>query len=98
MTTPGTLSVASIVRSALAARTGWDVEGLANDVPLADVGLDSLDLIELLVTVSEQVATEYGVTPDAIGHQEGLPWMETVGDLVELVATTVVGAGAPTQG
>jgi acyl carrier protein len=93
MTATGTSSVASIVRSALAARTGSPVEGLGDDLPLAEVGLDSLELIELLVSASEHIADEYGVAPEAAGDPEGLPWIETVGDLVELVTAAAVAAG-----
>ena len=93
MTATVTSSVASIVRSALVARTGSSVEGLGDEVPLADVGLDSLDLIELLVCASEQVADEYGVAPDLVGHADDLPAIETVGDLVELVTAAAVAAG-----
>jgi acyl carrier protein len=91
--TAGTSSVASIVRSALAARTGSPVDGLGDDVPLAEVGFDSLDVIELLVRASEQIADEYGVAPDAVSDPQGLPWIETVGDLVELVTAAAVAAG-----
>jgi acyl carrier protein len=97
MTATGTSSVDGIVRSALAARTGAPAEALVDDVPLAETGLDSLDLVELLVSAWEGIAAEYGVALDATGASEGLPWMETVGDLVGFVSASAVDAGVPPQ-
>jgi acyl carrier protein len=97
MTATGTSSVDWIVRSALAARTGAPAEDLVDDLPLAEAGLDSLDLVELLVSAWEEIAVEYGVVLDATGDSEGLPWMETVGDLVEFVSASAVDAGVPRQ-
>jgi acyl carrier protein len=97
MTATGTSSVDGIVRTALAARTGAPVDDLVDDMPLAEAGLDSLDLIELLVSTSERIAVEYEVVLDVTGDSEGLPWMETVGDLVALVTASASDAGVPLQ-
>jgi acyl carrier protein len=77
------------VQTELAARTGMPVVDLTDEAQLTDIGLDSLALIEVLMSLREQVLADRGLSMDDADDPEFLPWMETVGDLIEFAATFV---------
>ena len=56
---------------------------------LADVGLDSLSLIQALLTVREDILEDLGVAVDDVEDPPALPWMETVGELIAFVRSSV---------
>lgn len=98
MTSTTSSEVGGLVRAALTARTGTPAVALGDDAALGDIGLDSLGLVELLISVSDQIASERGLDAGAVGEPKVLPWLETVGDLVDLVATSVEEAGVGRSG
>jgi acyl carrier protein len=63
---------------------GMPVDGEVNgDTDLTELGLDSMMLVELLVTVRSQLVEQGRLSPDVTPDE--LPHMETVHDLGDLV-------------
>ncbi|HEX5615179.1 MAG TPA: acyl carrier protein [Acidimicrobiia bacterium] len=91
--------VPDLVRAELAAVTGEPLDVFADDALLGAVGLDSLLLIEALVSVRDQILDEVGLSADDVGDPPTLPWMETIGELIEFVRSSVpaemLGDGGP---
>ena len=56
---------------------------------LSDVGLDSLSLIEALLSVREQILEGLGLSVDDVSDPPTLPWLETVGELIAFVRSSV---------
>jgi len=75
------------VRAELAARTGVPASELTDDASLSDVGLDSLALIEVLMSLREQILADRGLVLDDVDDPDVLPWLETVGELIAFAAT-----------
>ena len=75
------------VRAELATRTGVPVAELTDDASLSDIGLDSLALIEVLMTLREQFLADRGLSIDDVDDPDVLPWLETVGELISFAAT-----------
>jgi acyl carrier protein len=98
MTTMTSVGVGGLVRAALTASTGTPADALSDDAVLGDIGLDSLDLVELLVSVSDRIAAMRGPDAGAVSEPQVLPWLETVGDLVAFVTTSAAGGGAGRSG
>jgi acyl carrier protein len=82
------------VRIELEARTGVPAAELTDEASLSDIGLDSLALIEVLMSLREQVLAERGLSMDDADDPEFLPWMETVGDLIGFAATFAPSSGS----
>jgi hypothetical protein len=90
MTSPPDVDrISELVKSELAAVTGEPIAVFRDDALLSDVGLDSLSLIEALLSVREQLLEERGLSVDDVGDPPTLPWMETVGELLEFVRSSV---------
>jgi phosphopantetheine binding protein len=81
--------ISELVKSELAAVTGEPIAVFRDDALLSDVGLDSLSLIEALLSVREQLLEERGLSVDDVGDPPTLPWMETVSELLEFVRSSV---------
>jgi len=81
--------ISALLKSELAAVTGQPITAFRDDVLLGDVGVDSMSLIEALVSVREQVVESLGLSVDDVGDPPALPWMETVGELVAFVHSCV---------
>ena len=81
--------VSELVKSELAAVTGEPIAVFRDDALLSDVGLDSLSLIEALLSVRDQLLEDRGLSVDDVGDPPTLPWMETVGELLEFVRSSV---------
>jgi hypothetical protein len=81
--------VSALLKSELSAVTGEPVDAFRDDVLLSDVGVDSLSLIEALLSVREQILEDLGLTVDDVSDPPALPWMETVGELVAFVRSSV---------
>ena len=75
------------VRAELAAKTGVPVVELTDEASLSDIGLDSLALIEVLMSIREQLLADRGLSIDDAEDPDVLPWLETVGELVGFAAT-----------
>jgi aryl carrier-like protein len=75
------------VRAELAAKTGVPESELTDDASLSDVGLDSLALIEVLMSLREQILADRGLVLDEVDDPDVLPWLETVGELIAFAAT-----------
>ena len=75
------------VREELAAKTGVPVWELTDEASLSDVGLDSLGLIEVLMSLREQMLAARGLSIDDADDPDVLPWLETVGELISFAAT-----------
>ena len=75
------------VRAELANKTGTAPSEIVDDMSLTDIGLDSLDLIEVLMSLREQILADRGLSVDDVEDPEALPWMETVGELIQFAAT-----------
>jgi hypothetical protein len=81
--------VPEMVRSELAAVTGEPVGLFADDALLGELGIESLALIEALLSVREQILEELGLAVDDVDDPPTLPWMETVGELIAFVRSSL---------
>ena len=81
--------IAALVRAELAAVTGEPIAVFQDDALLSDVGLESLSLIEALLSVREQILDDLGLSADDVPDPPTLPWMETVGELTAFVRSSV---------
>ena len=82
-------SIAALLRAELSAVTGEPIEVFRDDALLSDVGLDSLSLIQALLSVREQILEDLGLSVDDVGDPPTLPWLETVGELIAFVRSSV---------
>jgi len=90
MTTPTDVDrISLLVRSALAAVTGEPTEAFRDDTLLGDAGIDSLTLIEALMSLREQIVDDLRIPADDVSELPTLPWLETVGELVAFVSSWV---------
>jgi acyl carrier protein len=83
----GDADVHARVRAELAAKTGVPASELTDDASLSDVGLDSLALIEVLMSLREQILVDRGLSLDDADDPDVLPWLETVGELIAFAST-----------
>lgn len=81
--------VPTLLREELAAVTGQPASVFTDDALLGDVGVDSLALIEALMSVRDQILEDMGLTADDVGEPPTLPWIETVGELVAYVRSSL---------
>jgi hypothetical protein len=81
--------IGALLRAELAAVTGEPIAVFRDDALLSDVGLDSLSLIEALLSVREQILEDLGLSVDDVTDPPTLPWLETVGDLTAFVRSSV---------
>ena len=81
--------IPTLIRAELAAVTGEPIDGFPDDALLSDVGLDSLSLIEALLRVREQLLEDLGLSVDDVSDPPTLPWIETVGELIAFVRSSV---------
>ena len=81
--------IGALLRAELAAVTGEPIAAFRDDALLSEVGLDSLSLIEALLSVREQILEELGLSVDDVADPPTLPWLETVGDLTAFVRSSV---------
>ena len=81
--------ISALLKSELAAVTGEPITAFRDDALLSDVGLDSLSLIEALLSVREQILEGLGLSVDDVSDPPTLPWMETVGELLAFVRSSV---------
>ncbi len=81
--------IAALLRAELAAVTGEPIAVFRDDALLSDVGLDSLSLIEALLSVREQILDDLGLSVDDVTDPPTLPWLETVADLTAFVRSSV---------
>jgi acyl carrier protein len=81
--------VPALLREELAAVTGSPASVFVDDALLGDVGIDSLALIEALMSVRDQILADMGLTADDVGEPPTLPWIETVGELIEYVRSSI---------
>ena len=63
-----------------------------DDALLSDVGVDSLALIEALLSVRDQILEDLGLSVDDVGDPPTLPWIETVGELIAYVRSSLPAA------
>jgi acyl carrier protein len=81
--------VPTLLREELAAVTGEPTSVFVDDAMLGDVGVDSLALIEALMSVRDQILADMGLTADDVGEPPTLPWIETVGELIAYVRSSI---------
>ena len=81
--------ISALVRAELAAVTGEPIDAFRDDALLSDVGVESLSLIEALLRVREQLLEDLGLSVDDVGDPPTLPWLETVGELIAFVRSSV---------
>jgi acyl carrier protein len=81
--------IRALLRTELAAVTGEPMGAFQDDALLSDLGLDSLSLIEALLSVREQIIEDLGLSVDDVSDPPTLPWLETVGELIAFVRSSV---------
>jgi acyl carrier protein len=74
--------IRSMVRAELSSRTALPTAELVDETSLDDVGIDSLALIDVLLSLQERILAEQGLSIDDMEEPDALPWLETVRDLV----------------
>ena len=89
MTTFSADRVPTLLREELAAVTGEPASVFVDDALLGDLGVDSLALIEALMSVRDQLLEDMGLTAEDVGEPPTLPWIETVGELVAYVRSSL---------
>jgi hypothetical protein len=89
MTTLSPDRVPTLLRDELAAVTGEPASVFVDDAMLGDLGVDSLALIEALMSVRDQLLEDMGLTADEAGEPPTLPWIETVGELIAYVRSSL---------
>jgi Phosphopantetheine attachment site len=89
MTTSTDDRIPELLRTELAAVTGEPVAVFRDDALLSDVGVDSLALIDALLRVRDQILEDLGLSVDDAGDPPTLPWMETVGELIAYVRSSI---------
>jgi acyl carrier protein len=90
--------VRDLVQIELAAATGQPAELFIDDAPLSDLSVDSISLVEALIGVREQLLVDLGRSADEVSDPPALPWIETVGDLISFVSTSVEDLGGSPNG
>ena len=65
------------IRSLLSEQLGFDEEMITESTSFEDLGADSLDLVELMMSLEE----EFSISAD----EEELTYIKTVGDVVKLI-------------
>ena len=81
--------IRALLQTELAAVTGEPIGVFQDDALLSDLGLDSLSLIEALLSVREQIIEDLGLSVDDVADPPTLPWLETVGELIAFVRSSV---------
>jgi acyl carrier protein len=81
--------VPALLRAELAAVTGEPESVFTDDALLGDVGIDSLALIEALMSVRDQILEDMGLGADDVDEPPTLPWIETVGELIAYVRSSI---------
>jgi aryl carrier-like protein len=89
MTSLADIDIPGLLRAELAAVTGEPIEAFRDDALLSDVGLDSLSLIQALLSVREEILDDLGLAVDDVEDPPTLPWMETVAELIAFVRSSV---------
>ena len=90
--------VRDLVQIELAAATGQSAEVFVDDAALSDLSVDSINLVEALIGVREQLLADLGRSADEVSDPPALPWIETVGDLISFVTTSVEDLGGSPSG
>ncbi|MDP9336487.1 MAG: phosphopantetheine-binding protein [Actinomycetota bacterium] len=81
--------IRALLQTELSAVTGEPIAVFGDDALLSDLGLDSLSLIEALLSVREQIVEDLGLSVDDVTDPPTLPWLETVGELVAFVRSSI---------
>jgi Phosphopantetheine attachment site len=81
--------IPTLLRAELAALTNQPVALFVDDALLSDLGVDSLGLIEVLLSVREQILEDVGLSVDDVSDPPVLPWLETVGELIGYVRSSL---------
>jgi acyl carrier protein len=81
--------IRALLQTELAEVTGEPIGVFQDDALLSDLGLDSLSLIEALLSVREQIIEDLGLSVDDVADPPTLPWLETVGELIAFVRSSV---------
>ena len=81
--------IPTLLRAELAALTSQPVAVFVDDALLSDLGVDSLGLIEVLLSVREQILDDVGLSVDDVSDPPVLPWLETVGELIVYVRSSL---------
>ena len=81
--------IRSLLQAELATVTGEAAGTFTDATLLTDIGIDSLDLVEVLLAVREQVLDDRGLSMDDLDDPPSLPWLETVGELVAFVESSI---------
>jgi hypothetical protein len=81
--------IPDLLRAELSAVTGTPVAVFRDDALLSDVGVDSLALIDALLRVRDVILDDLGLSVDDVGDPPTLPWMETVGELIVYVRSSL---------
>ena len=89
MTTFDDDRIRALLQAELSAVTGEPIGVFRDDALLSDLGLDSLSLVEALLSVREQIIEDLGLAVDDVSDPPTLPWLETVGELIAFVRSSV---------
>jgi acyl carrier protein len=81
--------IPTLLRAELAALTSQPVAVFVDDALLSDLGVDSLGLIEVLLSVRDQILEDVGLAVDDVSDPPVLPWLETVGELIVYVRSSL---------
>jgi len=81
--------IPTLLRAELAALTSQPEAVFVDEALLSDLGVDSLGLIEVLLSVRDQILDDVGLAVDDVSDPPVLPWLETVGELIVYVRSSL---------
>jgi hypothetical protein len=81
--------IGTLLRTELARATGEPIAVFRDDALLSDLGVDSLSLVEALLSTREQILANLGIPVDDVDDPPTLPWIETVDELVAYVRSSI---------
>ena len=71
------MATIDIVRDVLVENQDLDPEAITEDAVIEDLGIDSLDMVELICDIEDQCEVDFGEPTDLV----------TIGDIVEHIAS-----------
>jgi hypothetical protein len=81
--------IGGLLRTELARATGEPISIFRDDALLSELGVDSLSLVEALLSTREQILTDLGIPLDDVDDPPTLPWIETVDELIAYVRSSI---------
>jgi acyl carrier protein len=80
--------VVGLVKEGLAPLVDLAPAEIGESTALEALGLDSLNIVEVLITVRDELLDREGIDPDEVSDPDSLPHLDTIADLVDFILDT----------